>query len=51
MEKLGNLSVGDKIKWKGVLWTIVDKSGDSVSLLSDDGIENPMLKILEGETK
>lgn len=51
MEKLGNLSIGDKTKWQGYIWTIVDKSGDSVSLLSDDGIENPMRKILEGETK
>lgn len=51
MEKLGSLSIGDKIKWKGYIWTIVDKSGDSVSLLPDTGIENPIRKILEGETK
>lgn len=51
MEKLGSLSIGDKIKWQGHIWTIINKSGDGVSLLPDDGIENPMRKILEGETK
>ena len=49
MEKLGNLSVGDKIKWKGVLWTIVNKTDIDVSILPDNGIENPMRKILEGK--
>lgn len=51
MEKLGSLSIGDKIKWQGHIWTIIDKSGNGVSLLPDDGIENPMLKILEDKIK
>ena len=51
MEKLGNLSAGDKIKWKGHTWTIVNKTDTEVSILPDTGIENPIKKILEGETK
>lgn len=51
MEKIGNLSIGDKIKWKGAVWTIIHKTDTEVSLLADSGIENPIKKILEGETK